>query len=80
MAEKVYVGKGKVVGKFNQLKLGIRVDDLVKNANEKGYVNILVGEMREADKYGNTHTAWIDDWKPDTKKESTGVSDESLPF
>lgn len=79
MAEKVYVGKGKVVGKFNQLKLGIRVDDLVKNANEKGYVNILVGEMREADKYGNTHTVWIDDWKPDTKKEDV-PSEESLPF
>lgn len=79
MSEKVYVGKGKLVGKYNQLKLGIRVEELVKNANDKGYVNILVGEMREADKFGNTHTAFIDNWVP-SSKDNPSTDESTLPF
>ena len=79
MSEKVYVGKGRKVGKFNQLKLGIKVSDLTPN--DRGYCNILIGEMKSEDKYGNTHTAWIDDWKPTNKSVDEGTTEENpLPF
>jgi hypothetical protein len=62
MAEKQYVGKGKVVGTFGNIKIGLRVADL--KANEKGYVNIIVQKMKEIDKYGNAYTVYVDDWVP----------------
>lgn len=64
MSEKIYVGKGKKVGKFNQIKIGIRVSDLEQHKNDKGYVNLIIQEMRETDKYGNEYTVVVDDWKP----------------
>jgi hypothetical protein len=73
--EKIYVGNGKLVGKFNQIKLGLRVDKLV--SNEKGYCNIIIQEMKQPDKYGNTHTAIIDTWKPDSQRAQQ--SDQQQP-
>lgn len=85
---KQYVGRGKVVGKFNHLKIGIRVADLTPNA--KGYVNLIVGELKQPDDYGNTHSVWVDDWVPNKQQEQPSVSatapspsvdpDSDLPF
>ena len=82
MSERVYVGKGKKVGQYQQLKLGIEVSKLTPN--ERGYCNIIITEMRTEDKYGNTHTAYIDDYVPqkrsDTQNNMPPVTESDLPF
>lgn len=83
MSEKTYVGKAKVVGKFNDLRVSIRHNEVTPNA--AGYVNLIVSEMKAPDKFGNTHTVYIDTFVPDASKKSSG-SDEAprgkadLPF
>ena len=67
MADKQYVGSGKIVGRYNNLSIGIRVADLV--ANERGYCNLIVAQRREPDKYGNTHSVYIDDWTPNSRRD-----------
>ena len=57
-----YVGKGKVIGQYGDIRIGFRLADLT--ANKKGYVNLIVSKMREVDKYDNTHTVYVDEWKP----------------
>jgi hypothetical protein len=67
MSERVYVGKGKLIGKYQQLKIGIEVAKLTPN--ERGYCNIIITTMREEDKFGNTHTAYIDDYVPQQRRD-----------
>jgi ribosomal protein L39E len=66
--QKKYLGKGKPVGQYGLLKFGFKTDDIVKllreNTNASGWVNVIVGTLRETDSKGNTHTCWIDDYKP----------------
>lgn len=59
---KKYVGKGKVVGQYGVINIGLRYEDL--KPNELGYVNICIGKMKNADNNGNTHTAWLNDYQP----------------
>ena len=59
MAEKKYVGKGKL-GKFENIEIGLRHDQLVPN--DRGYVNLVVAQMREPDKWGNTHTVYVNEY------------------
>lgn len=70
---KKYVGKGKQ-GKFDIINIGLRYEDL--KPNERGYVNICVGKMKNPDDKGNTHTAWLNDYQP---KQQTTSNDE-IPF
>lgn len=63
MAEHQYVGKGKKVGKYGQIRIGLKPQELP--INEKGWCNLIISEMKEADKWGNTHTVYVDDWKPE---------------
>lgn len=65
--ERNYVGKGKVVGKFGNIRIGLKPSELVPN--EKGWVNLIVSQMKETDKYGNTHTVYVDDFIPSTKQD-----------
>ena len=50
------------------IKIAFHADTLaefVKNhANEKGFVNFIVGKRREVGNYGETHTVMLDTWKP----------------
>lgn len=42
--------------------------------NEDGYIRLVVSELREPDKFGNTHSIFENDWKPDPNKKPTGVT------
>lgn len=57
-------------GKYS-LKCGINVNQfcefLKSNQNEKGFVNIEIKERKEEGKYGETHYAVLDEWKPAEK-------------
>lgn len=50
------------------IKLGIHADTLIeflkKHKNEKGYVNVGISERKQPGQYGDTHSVWLDTWKP----------------
>ena len=69
--EKIYVGKGKAFGRFNQLSFSVSVDAIQPYVFEimgKKYIKLVIGEMRQPDDRGKTHTVWVDTWKPDPNK------------
>lgn len=74
---KQYLGKGKPVGQYGLLKFGFKTDDVVKmlidNTNASGWVNVVVGTLRESDAKGNTHTCWIDDYKPQQQQQQNAT-------
>lgn len=89
--EKIYCGAGKTVqgtfGSFDSLNLD--VDLLLQHAtkakNGKRYINILVSDRREADRFGNTKKITIS--QPPEKKAEVTTSQyapdrdtEDLPF
>jgi len=43
--------------------------ELQTNKNAKGYANITIAERKEADKYGNTHYAFYNDYTKEAKQE-----------
>lgn len=61
--KKDYIGKGKVNPKINSIvKFTFALEDLQKHAYEyegTKYVSVEVTKMKEADKFGRTHTAWV---------------------
>lgn len=67
-AKGIFIKKGKF-----SLKCSIKTVDFLEwikeNTNEKGYVNIEIKERKEAGKYGDTHFAVLDEWKPEKKEE-----------
>jgi hypothetical protein len=73
MSDKKYVGKGKIVGVYGNIKIGLKYESL--KPNEKGYCNLIIGKMKEKDKYNNEYTVWIDEWEP-SKTEQAG----DIPF
>ena len=50
------------------LKLGGKADKLVKwiasVQNEKGYIDLVVSRRKEVGQYGDTHSVYLDTWKP----------------
>jgi predicted nucleic acid-binding OB-fold protein len=78
MAEKIYVGKGKTGNFPDQIKIGIRYEQLTPN--EKGYVNLIVSKLITQDQYGKTHTVYIDDWKPSQGGGGQQSPEEGLAF
>lgn len=59
------------------LKVGIKADELKRlagQANDKGYVNLVIGARRETSEYGDTHSMWVDDFTP------TRRDDSDVPF
>ena len=72
MSEKTYVGSGKLIktsnGELMKVSFSRRdLETMTANLNDKGYINLVVSERREPDKYGNTHSVSIDTWKPTAK-------------
>lgn len=78
MSEKRYVGKGREFGQYGNVKISFKLSDVTEN--EKGYVNLVVGNMREPDKYGNTKTVWIDDFVPQKREQAPDLMNERSGF
>lgn len=68
--ERIYVGKGKTI-KYGQIKFGLKLEDLKKVVNERGYVNLIMAPMKQDDNYGNSHTIFVDTWKPEGGQAQT---------
>ena len=45
------------------------LEELQAELNPKGYVNLTIAERKEADKYGNTHYAFYNDYTKEAKQE-----------
>jgi hypothetical protein len=87
MNQKIYVGKGKTIGNFGQIKLNICTKDFNGNnvlpINEKGYLKpLILTRMKSPDKHGNEYTIFIDDFVPKakTEPEPTRTQEDDLPF
>lgn len=74
--QKKYVGKGKAVGQYGMIKFGFKLEELQKHASQTGWVNIVIGNLKQVDDKGNTHTAWIDDWKPDPNRQRASMPEQ----
>lgn len=95
MADKIYVwsGKQRDTNFGPLLKVSFSKNDietLSNNINEKGYVNLVVSERKSPGKYGETHSLFIDTWKPEAKQEDKqrerlkfpvdNIKPEDVPF
>ena len=92
-AKQVTFESGKSILKLN-IHVGKLIEQLQQHVNEKGYVNLGVSERKEKGRFGETHTVWLDTWKPTPKhetpdvpkpapweEEANGVKDsDTLPF
>ena len=62
------------------------LNELISNLNTlKRTVRITIAERREADKYGNTHTVFYNDYVPEAKPASSEPAksepeEDDLPF
>ena len=45
------------------------LNELQAELNPKGYVNLTIAGRKEADKYGNTHYAFYNDYTPKAKQD-----------
>ena len=78
MAEnnRIYVGKAKYITFRNGgEKCAIwltpeGIESINANVDNKGGINLVMVEMRDPDRAGNTHTLYVDDWKPDRGRSS----------
>ena len=59
------------------LKLSFNAASLLEfvrnHSNEKGYLNLLVSARKTPGQYGDTHSVYLDTWKPKTDAPKGGV-------
>lgn len=84
MSEKKYVGNGKKAGSYDIVNISIK-ESMTKDHwyeyNGERYLRLAVGALKQVNEYGKTHTVWIDDYKPQEKKQtSTAKAGDGLPF
>jgi hypothetical protein len=83
MNEKKYVGSGKKVGNYDLINFTIS-EEKTKDAwieyNGKKYLKLTIGNKKEADQYGKTHSVWLDEYVPEQKSEAPKKQVTDLPF
>ena len=83
MNEKKYVGSGKKVGNYDLINFTIS-EEKTKDAwieyNGKKYLKLTIGNKKEADQFGKTHSIWLDEYVPEQKSEPTKKEVTDLPF
>jgi hypothetical protein len=77
-AKQVTFDSGKSILKLN-IHVGRFVEQLAQYANEKGYVNLGVSERKEKGKFGETHSVWLDTWKPTHRADAAPAAPKSDP-
>ena len=81
MENKKFVGKGRkheFPNGGHVLNLNLCLDDIIEyakefgqksNGNGKTYIRLKAGTMKNSDNWNNTHTVWVDTWKPDNQQQ-----------
>jgi hypothetical protein len=77
-AKQVTFESGKSILKLN-INVAKLIEQLQQHANEKGYVNLGISERKEKGKYGETHTVWLDTWKPTPKADAPAAPKSDPP-
>jgi hypothetical protein len=77
-AKQVTFESGKSILKLN-IHVGKLIEQLQQHVNEKGYVNLGVSDRKEKGKYGETHTVWLDTWKPTPRADAAPVAKADPP-
>ena len=78
MSDKIFVGSGKVFGKYGQIGVNICLSDLpeehifTSDKNNKKYIKLNISQKRQPDNYGNTHSVEVNTWKPDPQGGNGG--------
>ena len=88
MSDKKYCGSGKEFGKYGDINVTINLSDITKDMiteyEGKKYLRVVVSKKREKDKFGKTHSVYLNEWKPEEKSSpDNSNSDEpnnDLPF
>ena len=79
MSEKKFCGNGKTWGQYGNIKLGIRVADLI--VSETGWANIIIAQKKDKP---DEWYAYNDEWKPQGgrtgSKPYVSKADEWNPF
>jgi len=86
-----YVGKGVKAGNFDLINISIsksKLEDHWFEYEGEHYIKLTVGGLRETDKYGKTHSVWVNDYKPTLQaqaakpaaKAESKVIETDLPF
>jgi hypothetical protein len=65
--KKNYVGSGKQIEAFEGINISIDLnkipDDQISFFKDGKYIRLTVAKKKQVDKYGKTHTVWINDYK-----------------
>lgn len=79
--EKIYVGKARLFNtKFEKWGIWIPdIDELNKNVNAQGGINLIMVEMQNPDRAGNTHTLYVDDYVPQEPARSSPPQRNQAP-
>ncbi len=70
MSNKSYVGgataKNGNFGAYTDISFNRSdLEEMMNALNEKGWVNLRMQERKEPSRFGQTHSIYINDWKPD---------------
>ena len=77
-AKQVTFESGKSILKLN-INVAKLIEQLPSLANEKGYVNLGVSERKEKGKFGETHSVWLDTWKPTPRADAPAAPKVDTP-
>jgi hypothetical protein len=87
MSEKIYVGKGKNIGNYGDIRLNICLNDFNNVPkmlpNEKGWLpSLILKKMQKPDAKGNEYTIFINEFKPVVNVSGNGevLENSDLPF
>lgn len=61
------------------INLSFNIENLSQFADENGWVRLVCSERSSVDDYGNTHSVYVNEWKPEAKAEAKKEEDD-LPF
>ena len=68
-----YVGRGKRVKDYDLINITVCLSQLPTDVpfeyKGKQFVKLVVGGKRETDQWGNTHSVWVDTFKPDKNRK-----------
>lgn len=79
--QKTYVPKSSVRARQTQfgefINIGLNAEEFAsfmnQHKNERGYINLTIGKRKAPSERGDTHSLWLDDYKP---KDRTAAAHE----
>ena len=86
MNDKKYVGSGKKVGSYDLINFTIseeKTRDSWIEYNGKRFLKLSIGNKKQVDQYGKTHSVWIDEYVLETKVQEVPkapLPTQDLPF